>query len=99
MMKKSIEYHSENIDKICLSPKQAERFYRFILGDDMDFYEEYVIYETPEEQEMFFKDNPGFMAEYPISHERIGLLRDKMFRNILRMVKKHENEKNKKTPS
>lgn len=92
MINRTTEYSMDKTKNIYLTPKQKERFYRFLLGDDLDFYEEYVIYETPEEQVRFFKENPGFMSEYPISHERIWLLRDKMFRNILRMIKKYEKE-------
>lgn len=94
-MKKSMDYSMRQEKKIHLSQKQKEKFYRFLLGDDLDFYEEYVIYESAEEQEKFFENNPGFMSEYPISHERIELLRDKMFRNILRMVRRYEKEKRK----
>ena len=43
--------------------EQQERFEKFILGDDMDFYEEYTIHLTDEEQEKFFAENPEFMSE------------------------------------
>ena len=55
--------------------EQQERFEKFILGDDMDFYEEYTIHLTDEEQEKFFAENPEFMSEYPISRDMIHLLR------------------------
>ena len=50
--------------------EQQERFEKFILGDDMDFYEEYTIHLTDEEQKKFFAENPEFMSEYPVS--RLG---------------------------
>lgn len=34
--------------------EQYKRFEKFILGDDMDFYEEYTIHLMDEEQEKFF---------------------------------------------
>ena len=41
-----------------MSPEQLQRFFNFIMGDDLDFYEEYTVYLTEEEQEKFFQDNP-----------------------------------------
>mgnify|MGYP000846733861 CR=1 FL=1 len=34
-----------------MTPEQHERFHKFIMGDDMDFYEEYVIHLSHNEQE------------------------------------------------
>ena len=70
--------------------EQQERFDKFILGDDMDFYEEYTIHLTDEEQEKFFAENPEFMSEYPISRDMIHLLRDPMYRGLMRKIKKYE---------
>ncbi len=33
------------------------------MGDDLDFYEEYTIHLSDEEQEEFFRDNPDFRSE------------------------------------
>ena len=73
--------------------KQHKKSPNFILGDDLDFYEEYVINLTDEGQQEFFGDNPDFMSEYPIDRERIYLLRDNLFRRILRQIKRYETEK------
>ena len=70
--------------------EQQERFEKFILGDDMDFYEEYTIHLTDEEQEKFFAENTEFMSEYPISRDMIHLLRDTMYRALMRKIKKYE---------
>lgn len=59
----------------------------------MDFYEEYTINLTDGEQKRFFMDNPEFMSQYPVRRDRIYLLRDKMFRGILRKIKKYEGGK------
>lgn len=59
----------------------------------MDFYEEYVINLTDKQQEAFFEDNPNFMSEYPISHERIFLLKDRIFRNILHEIKEYKRKR------
>ena len=70
--------------------EQQERFEKFILGDDMDFYEEYTIHLTDEEQEKFFEENPEFMSVYPISRDMIHLLRDPMYRGLMKKIKKYE---------
>ena len=40
-----------------MDKKQCKRFEKFILGDDMDFYEEYTIHLMDEEQKKFFTEN------------------------------------------
>lgn len=69
---------------------QYECFEKFILGDDMDFYEEYTINLPDEEQEKFFSENPEFMSEYPISRDKIYLLKDPIYRGLMRKIKKYE---------
>ena len=64
-----------------LTPEQ--KFWEFISGDDLDFYEEYTINLSDEEQQEFFADNPDFMSQYPISRDKIYLLRDVVFRGDL----------------
>lgn len=71
--------------------EQYKRFEKFILGDDMDFYEEYTIYLTDEEQKKFFGENLDFMSEYPISRDKIYLLKDPIYRGMMRKIKKYEN--------
>ncbi len=72
-----------------------QKFWKFILGDDLDFYEEYTINLSDEEQQEFFADNPDFMSQYPISRDKIYLLRDVVFREILRKIKEYEGGKRK----
>lgn len=74
-----------------------ERFCKFITGDDLDFYEEWTIHLSDAEQEVFFRENPDFMSEYPISRDMIYLLKDPLYRRIMRAIKKYEKE-SKKTP-
>lgn len=73
--------------------EQYKRFEKFILGDDMDFYEEYTINLSDEEQEEFFAENPDFMSEYPISRNKIYLLKDPIYRGLLRKIKRYEESK------
>ena len=73
---------------------KEKRFWEFIMGDDLDFYEEYTIHLTDEEQKEFFDKNPDFMCDYPVSRDKMYLLRDVVFRRILRKIKKFEGEKN-----
>ena len=70
--------------------EQQERFEKFILGDDMDFYEEYTIHLMDEEQKNFFEKNPEFMSEYSISRDMLHLLRDPIYRGLMRKIKKYE---------
>lgn len=70
--------------------EQQERFEKFILGDDMDFYEEYKIHLMDEEQKNFFEENPEFMSEYSISRDMLHLLRDPIYRGLMRKIKKYE---------
>ena len=68
---------------------------KFVFGDDLDFYEEYTINLSDKEQQEFFADNPDFMSQYPISRDKIYLLRDVVFRGILRKIKEYEGGKRK----
>lgn len=72
---------------------QYERFEKFILGDDMDFYEEYTINLSDEEQEKFFAENPDFLSGYPIDRNKIKLLRDPIYRGLMRKIKRYEESK------
>ena len=51
-------------------------------------YEEFLMELTDEEMERFFALNPDFMEEYNMYQERLKLLRDKMYREILRGIYK-----------
>lgn len=74
---------------------QYERFEKFILGDDMDFYEEYTINLSDEEQETFFAENQNFMSEYPISRDKIYLLKDPIYRELMRKIKRYKDNSRK----
>lgn len=76
-----------------MTAEQLERFNNFINDDDLDFYEEFVINLSVEEQVKFFEENPEFMSEYSISSGEIELLQDEMYRVILRKIKKYEGGK------
>ena len=78
---------------IYLSVKQTRKLHNFIFGDDLDFYEEFTIHLSDEEQEKFFDDNPDFMSKYPVRRDMIYLLKDRMFRKILRKIGKCERVK------
>ena len=76
-----------------MDEEQDKRFWKFIMGDDLDFYEEYTIHLTDEEQEKFFEENPDFMCDYPVSRDKMYLLRDVVFREILRRIREYEGGK------
>jgi len=75
------------MQSVNITTKQCTRFFNFVFGDDLDFYEEFTIYLTDEQQERFFAENSEFMSEFPVSCDRMYLLRNKMFRKILRKIK------------
>lgn len=74
---------------IDMTSKQIQRFFNYAFGDDLDFYEEHTMHLTDEEQEKFFKDNPEFMSKYSITQDYIYLLKDKIYRGILRKIDKY----------
>lgn len=78
---------------INMTEEQEEKFLKFIFEDDLDFYEEFTIHLTDEQQEKFFEENPDFMSEFPVSREKMNLLRNKSFREILREIKRYEGGK------
>ena len=81
---------------ISLKSEQEERCWKFITGDDLDFYEEYTIFLSDEEQKQFFAENPDFMSEYPVDRQRMYLLRDPMYRAVLKKIKEYEEDERKK---
>lgn len=76
------------IDKNC-----DRKLSEFINGDDLDFYEEYTINLSDEEQQEFFTNNLDFMQEFPVSRDKMYLLRDPVFRGILRRIKEYDGGK------
>ena len=51
------------------------------------------VLEILSEQEKFFDENPDFLCDYPISRDKMYLLRDVVFRGILRKIKEYEGGK------
>ena len=76
-----------------MSKSQKRNLMKFIFGGDLDFYEEYTINLSEEEQREFFDDNPDFMQDFPVSRDKMYLLRDPVFRRILRTIKEYEGGK------
>ena len=70
-----------------MTEEKQTRFLNFLMGDDLDFYEEYIVNLTDDEQQSCYQENPEFMSEYAINEKRIALLRDPSYRGILRKVK------------
>lgn len=67
--------------------KGIEGIIELLDGDDLDFYETFLLDLSEEEEKRFFEENPEFMEEYSVDEERRKLLRDKMYRKILRKIK------------
>ena len=68
------------------------------MGDDSDFYEEYTVNLTEEEQERFFRDNPDFMmdvkgeceAKREMECDKMDLVKERIFDGILRKISEYE---------
>lgn len=59
-------------------------------GDDLDYYEQFVLNLKEDEQLIFFKGHPDFLGEYslnPLKSEKAYLLKDEIYRGIMRKVK------------
>lgn len=87
-----LRYSVPKPSEICMSEEQLQRFFDFIMGDDLDFYEEYMVNLTEEEQERFFRDNPDFMMEDGIECEIEcdRMVKERMFEGILRKISEYE---------
>ena len=72
---------------------KVRQFYKYIFGSDLDFYEEFTIHLSDEEQGRFFDDNPDFMCDCPVKRDKMYLLKERMFRRILRKIGKCEGGK------
>lgn len=80
-------------EKFIYTSKTGKKFCYYILGSDIDFYEEFVMELPDEEQEKFFDANPDFMCDFPVRCDKMYLLKDRMFRGILRKIKRCEGER------
>lgn len=88
-----LRYNVPKPSEICMSVEKLQKFFDFVMGDDLDFYEEFIIHLTDEEQESFFRDNPDFMLEVGRRCDKIYPLRDRIFRRILRRISAYEGGK------
>ena len=61
-----------------------QKFWKFIFEDDLDFYEKYTI--------NLLDDNPDFMLDYPVSRSMVYLLKDPVYRRLLRKIKEYEED-------
>lgn len=51
-----MKYSVPEPSEVCMSVEQLQRFFDFIMGDDLDFYDEYTINLTGEEQERIYRE-------------------------------------------
>ena len=66
--------------------EETERFWKFIEGDDLDFYEQNLLNQPEEVQRHFFEQHPDFLSEYhcdPLQENGINLLQDEILRGIM----------------
>ena len=88
-----MRYSVPEPSEICMSEEQLQRFFDFVMGDDLDFYEEYTINLTEEEQERFIRDNPDFMMEDGIECDKLDLVKERIYRGILGKISEYVGER------
>ena len=92
-----LKYSVPKPSEIYMSEEQLQRFFDFIMGDDLDFYEEYTVNLTEEEQEMFFRDNPDFMMEdgggCEMECDKMDLVKERIYRGILGKISEYVGER------
>lgn len=71
-----------------MSLDQKKRFYRFMLMNDIQFYEEFIADLPLEAQERFFAKTPDFLSEYMGKDEKINLEDDKIYQNIMKEIRR-----------
>lgn len=80
-----LKYNVPKPSEVCMSEEQLQRFFDFIMCDDLDFYEKYTIHLTKEEQERFFRDNPDFMSDVRGECE-MDLVKERIYREIMKKI-------------
>ncbi len=77
--------------------KKGLNLMEFLIGDDLDFYEMFVMKLSEEEERLFWAEHPGFLKEYgvesPVSERKIRLLKEKRYRAILKKRREKERQK------
>ena len=66
--------------------EETERFWKFIEGDDLDFYEQNLLNQPEEVQRHLLEQHPDFLSEYhfdPLQENGINLLQDEILRGIM----------------
>jgi len=51
-----LKYNVPEPSEICMSAEQLQRFFGFLMDDDLAFYDEYTINLTGEEQERIYRE-------------------------------------------
>ena len=80
-----VEKRNKGDEKVS-SQMKNQSLMEFVTGDDMHFYENYLVNLSEKEIDLFFHENPDFMKSYHINKERRILLQDKMYRGILKKI-------------
>ena len=92
-----LKYSVPKPSEIYMSEEQLQRFFDFIMDDDLDFYEEYTVNLTEEERERFFRDNLDFMTEVgggcKMECNNMDLMKERIYRGILRKISEYVGER------
>ena len=77
--------------------KKELNLMEFLTGDELDFYEMFVMKLSEEEERLFWAEPPDFLKEYgvesPVSERKIRLLKEKRYREILKKRREKELQK------
>ena len=92
---RNYEYNKINVKRsVYMTYEQNTRLLKFMMMDDLDFYEEFILKLSNEQQEEFFKEVPDFMIDFIEWHGRMDLLRDRVYREILRKIRYADDKRN-----
>lgn len=66
--------------------EQKRRFWKFLLMDDIQFYEEFIAGLPLDAQERFFAETPNFMSDYMGNRKKVKLEDDEMYQKIMQRI-------------
>lgn len=81
--------------QIKLTEEQLWGFDKILKEDDLVFYERFLVEQPVEHEKKFFREFPDFLKDYPLNPlggGRMDLLKDEIYRGIMRKVKRRMEE-------
>ena len=96
MLRKGTPNRCDGVRRGAMKKKELDLM-EFLTGDELDFYEMFVMKLSEEEERLFWAEHPDFLKEYgvesPVSERKIRLLKEKRYREILKKRREKELQK------